>query len=59
VIKPKRIEYILEENLLEKVENAYISIRQVYFTYLGCITFWALKYHLVENLKLILKEKPN
>ncbi len=27
-----------------------------YFTYLCYITFWALEYHFIENLKLILKE---
>ena len=28
----------------------------VYFTYLCYITFWALVYHFIEKLKLILKE---
>ena len=56
----KRIEYILERNLLEKsVKRPFcctVSILQVYFTYLCYITFWALEYHFIENLKLILKE---
>ena len=33
-----------------------VSILQVYFTYLCYITFWALEYHFIENLKLMLKE---
>ena len=33
-----------------------VSIPQVYFTYLCYIPFWALEYHFIENLKLILKE---
>ena len=33
-----------------------VSILQVYFTYLCYITFWALEYHFIENLKLLLKE---
>ena len=57
---PKRIEYILELNLLEKnVKRPFcctVSILQVYFTYLCYIIFWALEYHFIENLKLILKE---
>ena len=57
----KRIEYILEWNLVEKsVKRPFcctVSILQVYFTYLCCITFWALEYHFIENLKLLLKEK--
>ena len=56
----KRIEYILEGNLLEKsVKRPFcctVSILQVYFTYLCYITFWALEYHFIENLKLMLKE---
>ena len=54
----KRIEYILERNLLEKsVKRPFtVSILQVYFTYLCYITFWALEYHFIENLKLMLKE---
>ena len=56
----KRIEYILEGNLLEKsLKRPFcctVSIMQVYFTYLCYITFWALEYHFIENLKLILKE---
>ena len=59
-VQPKRIEYILEGNLLEKNVKqpscCTVSILQVYFTYLCCITFWALVYHFIENLKLILKE---
>ena len=59
-LKAKRIEYILEGNLLEKsVKRPFcciVSILQVYFTYLCYITFWALEYHFIENLKLILKE---
>ena len=61
----KRIEFILEGNLLEKSVKPWIvkrpfcctvSILQVYFTYLCYITFWALEHHFIENLKLILKE---
>ena len=59
-IKPKRIEYILEWNLLEKkCKTAFFCtffILQVYFTILCYINFWALKHHFIENLKLILKE---
>ena len=47
-----RIEYILEENLLEKsVKRPFcctVSILQVYFTYLSYITFWALKHHFIQ-----------
>ena len=53
-------EYILEWNLTEKtVKRPFcctVSILQVYFTYFCYITFWALKHHFIENLKLILKE---
>ena len=60
MLKSKRIEYILEWNLLEKsVKRPFccnVSILQVYFTYLCYITFWALEHHFIENLKLILKE---
>ena len=56
----KIIEYILEWNLVEKsVKRPFcctVSIVQVYFTYLCYITFWALEYHFIENLKVILKE---
>ena len=56
----KRIEYILERNLLEKsVKRPFcctVSILQVYFTYLCYRTFWALEYHFIENLKLLVKE---
>ena len=31
-----------------------VSILQVYFTYLCYITWWALEYHFIENLKLLL-----
>ena len=59
-IYPKRIEYILVWNLLEKSGKrpfcCTVSILQVYFTYLCSITFWALEYHSIENLKLMLKE---
>ena len=58
--EPKRIEYILEWNLLEKsVKRPFcctFSILQVYFTYFCYITFWALVLNFIENLKLILKE---
>ena len=58
--KTKRIEYILEGNLLEKsVKRPFcctVSILHVYFTCLYYIAFWALEYHYIENLKLILKE---
>ena len=57
---PKIKEYKLEWNLLEKsVKRPFcctVSILHVYFTYLCYITFWALVYHFIENLKLILKE---
>ena len=63
VLYTKRIEYILELNLLEKsVKRPFcctVSILQVYFTYLCYITYWALGYHFIKNLKLILKEKWN
>ena len=56
----KRIEYILEWNLLEiSVKGPFcctVSILQVYFTYLYYITFWALEHDLIENLRLILKQ---
>jgi len=59
MLKSKSIEYILEWNLLEKsVKRPFccnVSILQVYFTYLCNITFWALEYHFIENLKLLLK----
>ena len=59
-ISSKRIEYILEGNLLEKsVKRPFcctVSILQVYFTYLCYKPFWALEYHFLENLKLMLKE---
>ena len=59
-VRAKRIEYILEWNLLEKsVKRPFcctVSILQVYFTYLCFITFWALENHFIENLKLMLKE---
>ena len=50
----------IEGNLLEKSVNrpfcCTVSILQVYFTYLCYITFWALEYYFIENLKLILKK---
>ena len=53
----KRIEYILEGNLLEKsLKRPFcctVSILQVYFTYLCYISYWALEYHFIENLKLL------
>jgi len=57
----KRIEYILEWNLLEKsVKRPFccsaVSILQVYFTYLRSITLWALEHHFIENN---IKRKPN
>ena len=61
----KRIEFILEGNLLEKSVKPWIvkrpfcctvSILQVYFTYLCYITFGALKYHFIENRKFMFKE---
>ena len=59
-VYPKRIEYILEGKLQEKsVKQPFcstVSILQVYFTYLCYIFFWALEYHFMENLKLMLKE---
>ena len=55
----KRIEYI-ERNLLEKsLKRPFcctVFILQVFFTYLCYITFWALDYHFIENLKLMLNE---
>ena len=52
-IGPKRIEYILEWNLLEKIVKRQfccaVSILQVYFTYFRYITFWALEHHFIEN----------
>ena len=57
----KRIETILEGYLLEKSFKrpfcSTVSILLVFFTYLCYITFWALEYHFIENLKLMLKEK--
>ena len=62
-LESKRIEYILEGNLLVKsVKRPFcctVSILQVYFTYLCYITFWALEYHFTENLKINVKRKPN
>ena len=62
-LQPRRIEYILEGNLLEKsVKRPFcctVSILQVYFTYLRYVTFWTLEHHIIENLKLILIRKPN
>ena len=59
-LKAKRIEYILEWNLLEKsVKRPFcctVPILQGYFTYLCYITFWALEHHFIENLKLRLNE---
>ena len=56
--KSKRIEFILERNLLEKsVKRPFcctVSILQVYFTYLCYITCWALEYHYIEDY---IKEK--
>jgi len=56
----KRIEYILDWNLLEKSVKlpfcCTVTILQVYFTFLRYITFWALEHHFIENLKLTLKE---
>ena len=50
----------IERNLLEKsVKRPFcctVFILQVYFTYLCYITCWALAYHFIENLKLLLKE---
>jgi len=51
----KRI-YIRGEFTRKKCKAAILP---VYFTYLCYITFWALEYHFIENLKLLLKEKPN
>jgi len=49
----KRIEYILEWNLVEKsVKRPFccnVSILQVYFTHLCYITFWALEHHFIEK----------
>ena len=60
MLKSKRIEYILEWNLLEKnVQRPFcctVSMLQVYLTYLCYINFCALEYYFIENLKLILKE---
>ena len=58
-IRPQRIEYV-ERNLQEKsVKRQFwctVSILQVYFRYLCYITCWALEYHYIKNLKLMLKE---
>ena len=60
ILWAKRIEYILERNLIEKsVKRPFcctVSILQVYFPYLCNIIFWALEHHFIENLKLVLKE---
>ena len=57
---PNIIEYILELNLVEKsVKRPFcctVSILQVNFTYLCYKTCWALQYHFIENIKLLLKE---
>ena len=56
--KENRI-YIRGEFTRKNVKRAFcctVSILQVYFTYLCNITFWALEYHFIENLKLMLKE---
>ena len=51
--------YIRGEFTRKKCKTAillYCFHTQVYFTYLCYITFWALEYHFIENLKLMLKE---
>ena len=57
--KENRI-YIRMEFTRKKCKTAIllytVSKLQVYFTYLCYITFWALKYHVIENLKLMLKK---
>ena len=60
-LQPKRIEYILEGNLLEKKCKTAILLycfhtAGVLHIFMLYITFWALEYHLIENLKLMLKE---
>ena len=47
-----------EEFTRKSVKRSFcctVSILQVYFTYLCFITCWALEYHFIENLKLLLK----
>ena len=55
VEKPKRIEYVLKRNFLEKSGKrpfcCTVSILQVYFTYLRYIICGALEHHFIENLK--------
>ena len=51
--------YIRGEFTRKKCKRPFcctVSIQQVYFTYLCYITCWALEYHFIENLKLLLKE---
>ena len=58
VYKEKRI-YIRVEFIRKRCKTAillYCFHSAGYFTYLCFITFWALEYHFIENLKLILKE---
>ena len=57
-VKENRI-YIRGEFTRKKCKMPFcctVSILQVYFTYLCYITFWALQYHFIENLKWMLKE---
>ena len=60
-LSTKRIEFILECNLLEKKCKTAILLycfhtAQVYVTNLCYITFWARERHFIENLKLTLTE---
>ena len=51
--------YIRGEFTRKSVKRPFcctVSILQMYFTYLCYIAFWALEYHFIENLKLLLKE---
>jgi len=51
--------YIRGEFIRKSVKRPFcctVSILQVYFTYLCYITFWALEYHFIEILKLLLKK---
>ena len=52
-----RVEFTkLLEKSVKRPFCCTVFILQVYFTYLCYIFFWALEYHFIENLKLLLKE---
>ena len=48
-----RVEFTKEKSV-KRPFCCTVSILEVYFTYLCYITCWALEYHFIENLKLLL-----